>query len=162
MSLHFILDGYNIIKSTPEFSSNDIKDSRQMLLKFIEIYRPQGSVKNKVSIVFDGKSSITSPRHCVNAKFLFTQDCSADEEIKRMVEEAPNPKQIVVVSDDRDIQLFIKAAGAKVMSVKDFLDKIKKKIRSSQATPKFEISAKEASAITQELKTIWLKETRRD
>jgi predicted RNA-binding protein with PIN domain len=73
-----------------------------------------------------------------------------------MVEQADNPKRIVVVSDDREIQLFVKSLGAKTLSVKSFVQRSKNKIESFPVS-KEELPSPKARAITEELKKIWLK-----
>ena len=56
MSLHYILDGYNILKQIPAFNDLSLEDGRRGLMRWIETQRPQGSVNNTVTVVFDGES----------------------------------------------------------------------------------------------------------
>lgn len=164
MSLHYILDGYNVIKH-PEFPPlNKLRDQRQALIRFIQDKKPCGSSNNKVTVVFDGKNpTLNFNESGVLAKgqkvgIIFTYGSCADDKIKKLVSSSQNPKRIVVVSDDREIQFFIKSYGARSINVKDFLEKgedIKKKRFGD--SPKVELSYSEAERISRELKRIWLR-----
>jgi len=143
----------------------ELEDQRKGLIQFIESYRPQGSVKNTVTIVFDGKSGYVDQVYASQIKVLFSKDESADNVIKRKVAKAQNPKQIVVVSNDREIQCAVRALGAKVLSVQDFLQnsscvKKRKRISKSESqnseTPK-KISKTMEFQIYQELEKVWIK-----
>jgi predicted RNA-binding protein with PIN domain len=157
MSLHFVLDGYNIIKQLPSQSQKKLKFSRNALLWFVEEKRPQGSRKNKVTVVFDGKEDVLPYKIDSSAEVIFTKNESADDKIKRIVEKSQNPKQVVVVTDDRELRFFVRRLGAKLMSVVEFIS-LKDK---TQAPPpkddKKIIPAHIERAITEELKGIWLK-----
>lgn len=155
MSLHYILDGYNIINQV-QFVSRRLKDGRERLIRFIEAFRPQGSRKNKVTVVFDGKKDVFSPLIRSEIKVVFTRNESADEWIKRFVEKTAQPKQCLVVSDDKEIKFFVRALGAKVISVNEFVDKVRKKIQPAK-TEEAPLSSEKAREITKELERIWLK-----
>ena len=45
MSLHYLLDGYNIVKQVIYLMKPKLKDSREALFRFIEVQQPQGSKK---------------------------------------------------------------------------------------------------------------------
>lgn len=157
MSLHFILDGYNIIKKIPKFSSKTLKDKRLNLLRLIEEKRLAGSSKNKVTIVFDGDSDDLTMKKESSFKIIFTKD--ADQKIKDMVGKLDNPKNVVVVTDDREIKFSVRLLGVKVKSCEEFLEKADP--APSRRCPakedlKLEISLKEQEKITEELKNIWL------
>ena len=156
MSLHYILDGYNVISQT-RFSKPKLKDSRQTLIRFIEILRPQGSRQNKVTVVFDGKKDMFSPPFRSEVKVVFSRNESADEWIKKYVEKTARPKNCVVVTDDKEIKFFVRALGAKVISVKDFTGNTRKKFSPKIKEEKV-LSSGEARKITKELEKIWLKE----
>ncbi len=155
MSLHYILDGYNIINQV-QFAGQRLKDGRERLIRFIEAFRPQGSRKNKVTVVFDGKRNVFSPPIRSEIKVVFTRNESADEWIKRFVEETAQPKQCLIVSDDKEIQFFVRALGAKIISVNEFVDKVRKKFQ-PEKIKEIPLSSEKAREITKELERIWLK-----
>jgi predicted RNA-binding protein with PIN domain len=127
MSVHYILDGYNILRQVTHLTGVKLRDDREGLLWFLLEKRPSGSPRNPVTVVFDGhgdveKSRVREPLHVV-----FSNDRSADDVIVAMVGRSKTPRGIVVVSDDREVQFRVKDRGASVMSVSEFL---------AQAVPK--------------------------
>jgi len=132
-------------------------------VRFLETRRLQGSFKNKVTVVFDGKAGIIGRAGSSLIKIIFSKDETADEKIKRMVEEAKNKKNMIVVTNDRAVQYAARASGAKVSNVSDFLKQTfsEKKGVSKKQLEKIEpvkkISRKVESEITSEMEKIWLK-----
>jgi predicted RNA-binding protein with PIN domain len=197
MSLHYLLDGYNLIHSAaleklsltarkfsaaqqrrnderseefscqiPALSQQKLEDQRKQLVRWVELQKPQGSLKNCVTIVFDGKGGIWSRADPSTVKVQFSKDESADSAIKRIVARSHNKKNIVVVTNDREIQYAVCALGAKINSVEEFLSKAKPqgslhkegKEQTGQGEPSKRISKTLESKITSEFKEIWLKQ----
>lgn len=139
-----------------------MRGEREGLIRFVEERKPQG--KNRITIVFDGQKDICPPLKGIKeekVKVVFARGISADEKIKRMVEKE-GAKQVVVVSDDKEIRVYVRALGARVLSVKEFIEKggerreRKKEGSSSQVERKRLPEGIEE--ITSELKRLWLKE----
>ncbi|MEK7083873.1 MAG: NYN domain-containing protein, partial [Patescibacteria group bacterium] len=107
-----MIDGYNLIKRTPAFASKSLKDGRQALIAFIERQRPQGSARNQVTVVFDGKPGMCGFPVVGEVGVVFTEYETADDLIKYRVEEARNKKEIVVVTDDKQLLLYVRGLGA--------------------------------------------------
>lgn len=124
MALHFILDGYNIIHQQEPLMDKSLKEARDSLIRMIEFFRPQGSLNNKVTVVFDGRSEIWGGTPSSSVKVIFSKDESADSIIQRLVSQATNRKNIVVVTDDREIQYGVRPQGAQIMAVSLFLKKM--------------------------------------
>jgi predicted RNA-binding protein with PIN domain len=156
MSLHYILDGYNVIRQSDFLSRGKLEDSRAALISFLRDRKPCGSINNKITVVFDGKDDVFYRQDKGAIEVVFARGESADERIKRMVEDLPNPKQAVVVSDDKDIFLFIRSLGARPMGVLEFLDKGQPKAKSIRLHPKAGVTHQQAARINEELKKIWL------
>jgi len=163
MSLHYLLDGYNILHQLKMSGTQKFSDEREAFLHMIEIYKPQGSVKNKVTVVFDGRSGLLDSRSS-SVEIIFSLEKSADDKIKAIVEQADNKKRIVVVTDDRDIQYSVRAQGARVLSVDEFLSKLKAKRYKAttsrgdgQTQSAKNISKSMEYQITSELEEFWLK-----
>lgn len=159
MSLHFILDGYNIIKRSDFLATQVLKDGRRDLVRFISEKKPCGSSNNKVTVVFDGNNDFISPSLDNKiAEVIFTSNnTNADERIKKIVKESRNPKRIVVVSDDREIQFTIRSYGAQIMTVAEFIQKGNPSLKIPQNPPKIELTYQEIAKINRELKQVWLK-----
>lgn len=164
MSLQYLLDGYNIIHQMAFKPSTEIDAQRQQLIHFIETERPHGSSANNVTVVFDGRTGRSGPPRTLGTKVIFTQEISADEEIRDIVHKAGNKKNIIVVTDDRDIRYAVRSDGAQVLSVKDFLSRPAPGQRtsgsgksSSKAAEVKNISKSLEFKINAELEEIWLK-----
>ncbi len=159
MSIHYLLDGYNVIHQMPKaLNLPELEEQRRYLIRFIEQYAPQGSSNNRVTIVFDGSLDIFGGMTSPLARIIFSHGESADDKIKKIVAQMQNTKNVVVVSDDRDIQYAVRALGAKVSSVQAFLDKIKVSGKDGRLSRKEKrISKSDEAKITSEFGKIWLK-----
>jgi len=167
MSLHFLLDGYNILKQIPAFRDLPLEEGRRVFLRWIEDSQPQGSVNNQVTVVFDGHPdhygsfAMTAAGQAIpqgEIRVIFSEGCSADDQIKLMVEEDSHKKNCVVVSNDKDIYLYARALGAKVMSVKAFTAVGAGSKPARIISDGKYISLTRQEKINKELSGIWLKE----
>jgi predicted RNA-binding protein with PIN domain len=155
----YILDGYNIVKQVEQLENKELKVQRDWLIKILIEKKPQGGYKNKVLVVFDGKYEIGVGK-CFkfknyNIEVYFTSLNSADDEIKKIVKNAKNKKEIVVVSDDKEVCRFVSYYGAKVLGVKEFLSRINKNVRQKSNTvsqDKMGISFEDMEEINKEIK----------
>ena len=160
MSLHYIIDGYNVVRQVDFLTGKKLQTEREGLVRFIERYQPQGSKRNEVTIVFDGNAQVSSPPMKSPVRVIFSQDRTADDKIKYMVEHSRNPKRLVVVTDDKQIIFYCRPLGARVMPVKSFLNNsllMKRKRGPESEDDKSELDDAVAAAITESLKKIWIK-----
>lgn len=153
--LCYLLDGYNIINKIEEFSGKQLSVKRELLIRFIIREKPQGSYKNKVVVVFDGNPEVGFSKYEnlkeYNIEIIFSSFTKADEKIKQIIKNAKNPKNFVVVTDDKEIRHYVSYYKAKVMPVKEFLGKAKiSKIKTQD--DKSELSESELKKINEELK----------
>jgi predicted RNA-binding protein with PIN domain len=128
--MHYIIDGYNIINSSDIFSAHDLEGRRNKLFEFIQFNRPYRSFRNSVTIVFDCKSGNPYESYGYNKlyiegiKVIFScGTASADDIIVDIVNEADNPYDITVVTNDKGIRRRTAPSGAKHESVEIFLSK---------------------------------------
>lgn len=159
MSLQYIIDGYNVTNH-PQFRKQLPKqslDSRVALIQLIKIKNLCGSPNNSVWVIFDGfQDSTIHNLDEANLKVLYSRRESADERIKKIIELSSNPRNVIVVSDDKEIKFFVKAAKAKSISVDEFLC-VKKRLEEKKAALiEPEISYSQKHKINEELKKIWL------
>ena len=160
MSLLYIIDGYNIINH-PQFSRTHkkIKNPQAALLESIRIKRLFGSSKNKITIVFDGYPVSGGLRYeGNNLSVIFSRKISADDEIKRMVEESSSRKNIVVISNDKEIRFIVKSLGAQCIGIEEFIgSKEKTRVLPEKDLLKPELTYSQIHKINEELSKIWLK-----
>lgn len=127
-----IVDGYNVIFKVPELGDStkkcDIEILRNRLLSVLEQYKEKR--KHKLIVVFDGQGSGVSYKSNISGiDVVFPRPgLDADEEIKRMVSNSKRPREIMVVTSDRDIKRFVVKCGSKVMEPLEFYRDVTKKI----------------------------------
>lgn len=158
MSLLYIIDGYNITSHT-KFSplTKKINDPRRALLEFIKTRKLCGSPRNKITVVFDGYPNLSRQKlDKEEINVIFSKEETADSRIKKMVETQVNPRNTVVVSDDKEIRFFVKAAGARSLGVEEFINPEVKRQRKEEDPIKTELTYGQIDKINQELKTRWL------
>lgn len=89
---------------------------------------------------------------------VFSRKISADDKIRKLVEESGNRKQIVVVSNDREIQSIAKMLGATVAGIEAFVKYDKKSEiarKDLESDPKLTFT--QMQKINDELRKLWLK-----
>jgi hypothetical protein len=127
MSLHIIIDGYNLIRQSPSLSRLDEQDillGREALVDKLAAYRKIRH--HPITVVFDGQNSpaFSHQRHRqkgISIRFS-PKRTSADEVIKRMA--SREREKALVVSSDRDVIDYAAACGAATISAPQFEAKI--------------------------------------
>lgn len=148
--LQFIIDGYNLVHKIPKIKDSSVPCSE--LLSFLHKNKLTGSLKNQVLVVFDGGK----PPYQINNfhyKILFSYEKSADDLIIDKIKQLKNKKQIIVVTDDRELRYRAKSLQAQTSSVHEFILKAKK---TKPNQDKKEINYSLQREITEEMKKIWL------
>lgn len=148
---HYIVDGYNIIRQSDVLATGSLRDQREKLLRFIEERRPQGSPSHPVTVVFDGRADVSSPRWPGSTRVLFSPGKDADRIIKDLVDDAARPRDAVVVTDDREIQRWVRAAGAKILGAREFLAAGTPRPRRSAGG----LTASDVDEINEEFRALW-------
>jgi hypothetical protein len=154
MSLNYILDGCNIAHhSSFRILNSHGKDSRILLIELVK----EKLHKHKVKIVFDGWMPDTANFNSGgNFGIIFSQDHSADEWIKNMLEASKNNANTIVVSDDRQVRDFAKLSRASTYGVEEFISVLVKKTAVQRPDDlKPELGYSEKDRINQELKEKW-------
>ncbi len=127
MSIHIIIDGYNLIRQSRSFSDFDRQDiqlGREALLDTLAAYK---RIKHhKITVVFDGTNAPPLSRHenrvkGIKVKFSRKGEL-ADSVIKRMV--SREREKALVVSSDMDVVSFAASKGAATIRSSDFEEKI--------------------------------------
>jgi len=160
MSLQYVIDAYNTIHHIT-FSPirKKIKDPQRALLEFIKNRRLGKNSKSKITVVFDGYPKVSAQNlEETDIDVVFSREETADARIKRIVETSKNPKNIVVVSDDREIIFFVKSIGSRSIGVEEFINPEEKPQRKEEDLIKPELNFSQISKINQELKALWLKD----
>ena len=135
MSLHIIVDGYNVIRHSKQLrvlDLRDIQEGRESLQEMLSEYRKRKS--HRITIVFDGISA-TSPEsqrqrfRGIEIRFSRNGE-TADTLIKRMA--AREKDRALVVSSDRDIIDFAASMGSATIGSNAFEDRILQMLYSAE------------------------------
>lgn len=127
MSIHIIIDGYNLIRrssSLSTFDQQDIQLGREALLDTLAAYKR--IKRHKITVVFDGTNAspfALQKDQIKGIKVKFSRNGeTADTVIKRMA--AREREKALVVSSDLDIVNFAASMGAATISSSAFEEKI--------------------------------------
>lgn len=129
MSLLYIIDAYNLTNH-PAFKpvSRSTLNIQHALADFIKFHKLTGSKNNRLVLVFDGYSPAQEDvPHEPGLLCMFSRAQEADEIIKKIIEASAAPKNIVVVSDDRQVQITSRFLQAQICNVQDFICSKQKK-----------------------------------
>ena len=127
MSIHIVIDGYNLIRQSPTLSvidSRSLEEGRDALLEILASYK---KVKHhSMTVVFDGTGADTHMEQRTRWKgirILFSRPGElADSVIKRIV--ARERERAIVVTSDREISEFAAEYGAATIGSLEFEDKM--------------------------------------
>ncbi|MBF0510980.1 MAG: NYN domain-containing protein [Candidatus Omnitrophica bacterium] len=148
-----------MLKQMAAFKDMPLEEGRARFLSWISNEQPQGSINNPVMVVFDGNSDFFGSSQAIRGiKVVFSAGCCADDTIRRLVEEDADKKNCVVVSNDKEVYLYARSLGARVMSVADFTKKTPKRVRGPVMTEGKYIPLSHQEKINKELRGFWLKE----
>jgi len=127
MSIHIIIDGYNLIRQSGYLSNLDLQDiqfGRQALVDMLAAYKKIKA--HRITVVFDGTRApqFSQQRHRQKGiSIIFSHNGeSADAVIKKMADR--ERQQALVVSSDQDIVRSAGSSGAATISALDFESKL--------------------------------------
>lgn len=161
MSLQYIIDGYNLINN-PHFrpAVKLLSNPCHCLADFIKLNKLTGSKNNTITLIFDGypPAGQEIPREA-GLVCLFSRGIEADELIKQVVEKSACPKNIIVISDDQEVQLMSRFLHARACGVGEFICGKKNKRPDPAAaadTADFKLTFSAIQKINAELRKKWL------
>ncbi len=127
MSIHIIIDGYNLIRQSSELGMldrQDIQQGREAVIDMLAAYKRIES--HRITVVFDGTNaplySQQRDRHKGIAIIFSRSGETADAVIKKMA--GREKQKALVVSSDREIARSAASAGAATMNADDFESKL--------------------------------------
>ena len=127
MGLHIVIDGYNLIRQSKQFSAldqMDLQTGREALISALAAYK---KIKPyPITVVFDGHTAETGmPRRNqsrgIRVRFSRPGEL-ADTVIKRMA--SREKERLLVVSSDLDIVTHVQSVGAAAISAAEFEDRL--------------------------------------
>lgn len=138
MSLHIIIDGYNLIRQSPNLSAIDSRDMEAGRDSLIDTLADYKRIKaHTITVVFDGMDAPAYYQHNDKRKGIEVRFSmpgqTADRLIKSMA--ARKRERALVVSSDNDILAFAESVGAAVISSSEFEARITQALLMDTATP---------------------------
>ncbi|HJQ69887.1 MAG TPA: NYN domain-containing protein [Blastocatellia bacterium] len=116
----FIVDGNNVMGQTPGWHRDKPAARRNLVQRLADFARKK---KARVTVVFDGEPDRLMPDSSAfrGIKVLYSDRGSdADARIRRLVENSPDPRGLVVVTSDRQLASLVRQRGAKVVRSGEF------------------------------------------
>ena len=127
MSIHIIIDGYNLIRQSNRLNALDLQDiqlGRDSLVDMLAAYKKVKA--HRITVVFDGTTTprlaLQRDRHKGITIVFSHAGESADTVIKQMARR--EGAKALVVSSDLDIVRAVQTHGAATISATDFEDKL--------------------------------------
>ena len=127
MAIHIIIDGYNLIRQSPELAAMDRQDlqlGRDGLVSLLAAYKKVKA--HKITVVFDGADASALYGSRDRAKGIAIRYShggeSADDVIRRMARREGD--KALVVSSDREVMAAAEAAGATVLDSAAFEERL--------------------------------------
>lgn len=131
-----IIDGFNLIYKIPEIEGfmyeGKLFDATRSLTRLLNEYArgvkekkidPKLRRGTKFIVAIDGKKQpgVNITHEVVkNVEIYYSQELSADHLIKELVKKSPNPKNLTVVTSDKEIILHCRAYNVKFTKSEDY------------------------------------------
>ena len=129
MSVHIIIDGYNLIRQSGVLSAieqDSLEEGREALVECLVSYK---RLKHyPITVVFDGAEATsnlgTNRSHHKGVNIIFSRPGElADSVIKRLV--VPEGERALVVTSDNDVADFAQTHGAATIRSEEFEERMK-------------------------------------
>ena len=131
--MHYYIDGYNWLFRTPKTPESLEIRRRAFIHAIHELVLDRNCL---VTLVFDSSDpsrDISSKGNYRSLEIVFTpKKQTADQYIEQAVESAQQPKNITVVTLDRELRDKCRLRGSQVLSMKEFQHLFSKKRKVSQ------------------------------
>ena len=134
-----IVDGYNVIFGDDELSDlvreGHLQKAREGLVA--RLVRYQAAAGEDVEVVFDGAVGFGAPRDSRGAvRIAYSRKpATADHIIQQRIDSTLNPRDLKVISNDREIRKHAKGARAASVPVEEFLKEIEALLRPKEDEP---------------------------
>ena len=115
----YIIDGNNLIGKVKSLWAIQQKDKQLSRLKLVKLLDQYFSIKKvKVSLHLDGFENDVIPSSQI--KLFYSNNKSADSQIKNEINNSKNPKVIAVVSSDHNLQDYARVNSCTIIKSEDF------------------------------------------
>lgn len=152
----YLIDGFNLFHKIRAIA--DSPTPRRDLVNYIRRNNLTGSRNNRVTIVFDGFETAELSRD-PEFEIVFSENRTADDIIKDLIAASRNKRDLIVVSDDREILARAHAEGATLCRTREFIAARpkKRKTRAQKSDDDRDLSPSTMMDITEELEKKWIR-----
>lgn len=129
----FIIDGNNLIGKHSFLSKVQKKDkqlSREKLASMLDSHFRTS--KNKIFLHLDG--FVKYPINTLKVKIIYSDAKTADDKIRKQIENTENPRNITLVSSDGSLTEFAKVCSCAVIKSEDFANELMKDEKDEEAS----------------------------
>ncbi|MFN4227629.1 MAG: NYN domain-containing protein [Candidatus Ratteibacteria bacterium] len=160
--MEYIVDGFNVIKTSflKKYEKYGIEFAQEFLINILERYKNKHGLV-EITVVFDGKFK-PSLYQRKKIKIVFSDEKTADEKIREILENKKNKSSISVVSDDREVQEFTKILGSKSLTVSEFIDIVYPVEKKQPVNLNKDLNYKFKLEIEKELKNFYERKTKKN
>lgn len=134
----YLIDGNNLIGFISNFSQNDPR-SRLDLLSQLWLF--QRTTRTRLSVVFDGPSEPNLVDECrlwPKFQLYFARPGEkADEVILSLIQQSQQPRTIILVTSDRELQAMGRTRGVRLLTSAEFARKLKKILKEKKKAMEF-------------------------
>jgi len=116
----YVVDGNNVMGQTPGWHRDKAKARRNLVERLAEFSRLKQA---RITVVFDGRPDSLLPENSAfrGVKILYANKGSdADTRIRKLIESAPDPRGLTVVTSDRRLAFLVRSEGARVLRSGEF------------------------------------------
>ena len=116
---HYIIDGNNLIGKIKDLNQIHRKNKKQSAEKLaFMIGQYFSNRKANVSLHFDGVQADVV--RVTGIKIIYSGNVTADEKIKNEIEQSKNPKNIILVTSDRNVADFGRVCSCQLIKSEEF------------------------------------------
>lgn len=113
----YLIDAYNVLHRLTSFRTQLVKDPESARASLIRQCRLIYGRQTHVVAVFDGSGHTDSSG---GIRVVFSGKSTADQLIKKLIDEEKHRQDVVVVTSDAEIQRYAKNSGCRFVSAETF------------------------------------------
>ena len=125
--MNHLIDGYNLLHALGRLSPRSTIDALQGARRWLFVLlRPVAVAPTSITVVFDSKTTSPDSRTQEIASgvcFLFSRGQTADDLIEDLIDADPNPRELLVVSNDNRIKQAARHGKAQSMGCLDYYER---------------------------------------
>ena len=125
--MNHLIDGYNLLYALGRLGPRSTIDALQGARRWLFVLlRPVAVAPTRITVVFDSKTNTTDSRTQEIASgvcFLYSRGQTADDLIEDLIDADPNPRDLLVVSNDNRIKQAARHGKAQSIGCLDYYER---------------------------------------